>query len=595
MADEQKVVVDLATVEERETGLKSRTTRQDDDLSNYYNLSPYQLKDHKNVQVVGQYPVTSNRSRVFADRVISALQGSKIKCDVTIRGKTGDKTKKIEDALAACRQAIDLYLSAMGFPSLIAFMSGQVAVRGGVALLVYPYADPDDKDLLIPHVGLWDWRYVASSLGRDGLEWASHRMEKSRAQVMKEHGISTESDPAKVVDVWYPGKHDCYIDEQIGNADRETGLEYTPVVESLCNLTAFVQDSGYEEYMGESVWASLRDTYTERNRQLSIRNTLAMKSAVRSMQYRSNLGEQAAVDAKNAFSDHGVHAVEKDGGYDLMPVQDINQAAIEMLAKLEEDVQYAGLPLIEYGEMPQDMTAAQLNTVLSKTLSFLYPRRRAIEIALDEWAWMFLLQLRDRKLPRKVVIKHRTIQIPDVDLDQDVEIKHELCIELPQQAIANYTLNAAARGEVSQLTRLRDILRVEDPEGEVEALRQEALMTIDPRLAAFVMVADLLDSKDPDKVALGAYAVRLLQLQMPTEQPQQGGQIPPVEAVPPPGQGQQGAPPAQMAQAMAQLQGQRMAQRQPVPGIGQGELPAGKPPQPDTTALPALMRGGGAR
>lgn len=577
MAKPKPLVVDLRAVEEREKDLQERRNRMDDDYAQLYLLQDYTLKNHEGKKVPGSYPVTSNRSRVFADRVISALQGCKVKCNVTVGGDANAKSRAIEEALEAMRRAIDLYLNAMGYPSLLSFMAGQVTNRGGLGLLVYPY---ESDGLLIPHVGLWDWRYVATSLGTSGLNWAGHRMTKTKAQIQMEHDITLDRNTAEVVDVWAPRRHLLYIEGESAGVEPETGLDYTPVVETTCDLAAFVQDEGSEQYVGESVYAALRNTYSERNRQLSIRSSLAMQALTRSLEYHSEMGEHAAMDARNVYADLQVVSVEKDGGFRLLPERDINQAAAEMLQLLEQDAIFGGLSTLEYGEMPNDMTAAQLNTVLSKTMSFLAPRRKAMERALEDLSYMFLGQIRDRSLPNVCRIRHRSIQIPDFDLGDDVDIEYELVVELPQQVIANYAINSAARGEIDRETRLRDILQVEDPEGVISKLRIETLEAIDPRLAAFLTVRELLESKDPDEQALGAFAVRLLGFAPEPQPAGPQGQPPPTQGQPPPeGPGQNPQRRAMMQQAMA---------AQPA---GKGPMPSQEPPKPNPQALPAVMKG----
>jgi hypothetical protein len=539
MADEIRKVVTLDTVKKREEDLGTRYTRMDSDASEFYNLKAYVLygSDGKTV-VPGSYPITSNKPRVFADRVIQALQGAKIKCDITIKGKATEQTTKIEEGWALARECIDSYLTSMEFQPLQQFMSGQVTVRGMVTCLAYPY---EQNGYLIPYVGEWDSRYVASQLGRDGLEWGSYRMKMTKDEILQEFGVKIDNNDTEVLDLWYPGKHAVYIggqDALSGTSEKglspDTGVTFTPVIQHLCNLTAFLRDSGYTEYLGESVYAALRNTYKEHNRQLSIRNTLAMRSLTRGMQYGSSAGENAKTDAKEALADLNTLSVEKDGGFRDMPPRDINIAAQEMLQQIDADIIQAGLSTLEYGDMPQDMTVAQLNTVLSKTMSFLKPRVRVMEMVLDDLAYMFLGQMKDRGLTGKCRIKRREWNLPTFDM-ANVEIKHSLVVELPQQIIAKYALNSAARGEISQETRLRDILQVEDPQGEIERLHGEMLNHVDPRLAAWDEVVRLLDSKDENDRAKGAYAVKLLGLNIPGQTPgQQTTQTPTPQPAPTP-------------------------------------------------------------
>ncbi len=75
-----------------------------------YRLTPFTLKNYKGTKVEASYPITSNKPMVFANRVISALTGATIKCDIEVSGEANRESEKIEEAWATGREAIDAYV-----------------------------------------------------------------------------------------------------------------------------------------------------------------------------------------------------------------------------------------------------------------------------------------------------------------------------------------------------------------------------------------------------------------------------------------------------------------------------------------------------
>jgi len=516
-----------------------------------YRMTPYALKNYKGTKVEASYPITSNKPMVFGNRVISALTGANIKCDIEVAGEANTLSGKIEEGWTQAREAIDAYVSAMGDQDTLSFMSSQAALTGFISCLVWPYQDDDGT--LVPYIGEWDSPYVIVERGRKGLTFAANHMTKSKSDVLHEYNTVVEGDDNDTYDTWQPRLNEVYIGDKVVNKDTDTGVDFTPVIHQQVGASAFARDVAYGKYRGESIYAGVRDWYGEYNRQLSVRNTLTMWSFSRSMQYRSAEGESKDLGGKNYWQDISVFSVPLEGGFEPMPVADINEAAKELILLADHEIVQQGLSTIEYGEIPDDATVAQLNTMLSKTMSFLNPRMRAIEAGYNEMAYMFMRLMKDRGLPNECVIKGRTYNIPTFDIGPEITIRHKLVVKLPLQEIANFVLAKSAQGWIDLERILKDIIGVDDVADVMEKLKVQKIYAFDPRIEMWDIVNTWVESKDPEDKNRAAFTVSL--------HPEIFGQ--------------------------PQVPG--------VPGAGQPSVPGVTPQEPptsDTSALPALLKGG---
>ena len=146
----------------------------------------------------------------------------------------------------------------------------------------------------------WDPRNTYWEVGNDGLEWACHKLKKTRGEIIGEFGVDPVGETP--VDVLQPkdemtGEHHPewwtyeWFDARVGMVILESGtllkpptphgMARTPVcIGMVGSLPVNIQADGevHEEDYGESIFHPLRDIYDENNFMLSIMKELAHRS-----------------------------------------------------------------------------------------------------------------------------------------------------------------------------------------------------------------------------------------------------------------------------------------------------------------------------
>ena len=493
----------LKRFEELEEDFGDVYSRMDSDKG-LYDLEAFTLENADDRAIPGAYNVTSSKPRTFADRVAGALGSGKMQITVERNGKTDDRCHAIEQFLSWWYKVIDTWLSVLHHPPLLEILSGQIALRGRIAGVCYPY---EHEGFCIPGVLPWDTRYVAYEVGRSGLSLAGYRTTRTKRMIEEEYTteaapVTIDAEEAEVSDIWTPDQHEVWAGSTVIHSAAH-GLGYTPVIVHECPAAVWHRDSDYLEDSGESVYAALRDIYPEWNRLLSILNTLTMRAFTNSMQFKNPLGPQADLGDGNFQEDNTVYSIDKDASFESMPLNDIKQATMLLQQILDQEITFASLPLMEYGDMSTDETVAQITTKSAKTQSLLKPRRRAIEMFYDDLGWMLLQQVREGNLPNQVKLKGRIMQMPQADLSEEYTIEHALSIVTPQQDIANYALAGAASAFMDSLTILEKIIRADDPTGIIEAKDREDIERLVPKRKLLREALRLLESKDDTEYAEG--------------------------------------------------------------------------------------------
>lgn len=484
--------------------------RQDDDLL-LYDLDPYTLMKSDGItQVSGAYNLTSSRPKTFANRVKGALEDSDLQIEVTkMDGTTDDMCARIEEMLRVyIYPLINSFLRLKGYPELLEVLAGQIAVRGGIAGVVSPYLDGGS---MIPHVIPWDYRYQAhGSGGIKGFSLAGYKTYRSSDMIEEEYkyeGLGN-AEKAMVADVWTPEEHEVWIkNEKLkevinnkGNGDKHN-LGYTPVPIHKCSANIWHQSEGWEDTEAESVFGESRDVFPAMNQLLTIVNTLTVRAFTAGLQFRNEAGAEAVIEG-DPREDDQTNAIGLQDKFESMPLNDIKAATLMLREILENDILFATLPAMEYGEMSDQETVAQITTKSSKTRSFLKPRKRAIEAWLDDMAYMFMQQVEAKGLPHQITLRGRTTKFKFYALG-DYLIKHTLNIRSPQQDIANAALADALGKWLDLETLLQNIIQVDDPTGVIRKKEREDIERLMPQIVAMRVAVEKLKSKDDQEKAEG--------------------------------------------------------------------------------------------
>lgn len=470
--------------------------RQDSDMS-LYHLDGFVLKNTEGVPINDAYNLTSNRPKTFGDRVIGSLTDADLQIIIERPdGKTDDDCAIVEETWRnVVLPAVDAYLALQRYPALRECLASQVSIRGSLGGVIYPY---EDEGELIPHIAPWDMRYSAWEIGRKGLSLAGYKMTKSKRTIESEFEHTITGDTADVIDLWTPDEHEAYIDGAFVNlaGGSAHGAGFIPVSIYECGASAWHVDKNYVKWLGESIYAAVRELFIAFNRMLSILNTLNMRAFTNGMQLKTRDGKQAVIKG-NPRIDDAVNPLLPDEGYEPMPLNDVKQATILLKEILETDLLYGTLPAMEYGEMSDNETVAQITTKAAKTSSVLKPRKRAIEQFYDDAFVMFFRQVADRNLPKVMGIKGRTIEFPKkFKWTPDMIVRHKLNPISPQKDIANAALAQALTPFLDLETILERFIQIDDPTGVIKKRDIEEIERVMPQVKAYKVAVDMLQNED---------------------------------------------------------------------------------------------------
>lgn len=482
-------------------GYNQRQARQDSD-KDVYRLSKEKLKNYADREIPDSYDnmLVSTKPANLVDRVAGTLANGELQVvATTLDGKTDDNCARIEELWRAILPCIDLFLSLKGEPALLEIISGLIALRGDIGGPVYPYMDKGETEGFIPYVLPWDTRYMASKGGGvNGLTVAGYRITKTQRQLEEDYPdeiIKATGNNISFTDIWDTKQNICYTTDQKLRAPLIHGLGYTPVSHRFCGATVWTRDDDSFKYKGESVLATVRDLLKAYNSLVAILFTLTMRAYTNGMMFRSEDGKDAVID-HNMREDNIIEPMGLQEGLFPMPLNDIQQATFMLKSILDQDWLFSTLPLMEYGDMSDQETVAQITTKANKTASFLRPRRRAIELYYDDIAYMFLQQLHVRNLPMVIKLRGRLFKLPKANLDDNFIIKHTLNVISPQQNIANAALAQALQSILSVKTLLTDIIQSDDPQGEIDRKKIEDIKRAIPQLEALEVAVNLAESEE---------------------------------------------------------------------------------------------------
>lgn len=504
--------------------------RQDKDMD-FYLLADYQLRDSDN-QRVKAHDYTSNRPRVFADRVISSIASSDIQIVVTKDEETDDKSYEIEMYLRKLYKAIDAQLAIQKQPPLLEILAGQISIRGSIAAVCYPTRH---NGFMIPTVTPWDTRYANRRVGKFGVSYAGYRTYRTKVDIESEYDINLDellqTTPNKLdkktnlggymlTDTWDEKNHEIYVQNKLLNASKVIhGLDYTPVLWQDCGAAMWFKDDDFEKYVGESIYAPVRGIFDVWCKLVTLLNTLTFKAAFGGKFFPNEGGTDIDVE-EDINDDNVIVPVGPNDKFFPMPLNDIKNATVILREILDQELLFGSLPAMEYGQMSDSETVAQITTKASKTASVMKPRRVAIETFYDEMAYMLFHQIKKRKLPSKMKIRGRVITLPPIPWTEEYEIKHVLNVINPQQDIANAALAQALAPFIPLEMLLEKFIQVDDVTGTIRKKDKEDIEKIMPQIKIFRVAAEKLDDPDPEIQAEGAMLASSLGLGAPEEQGQ---------------------------------------------------------------------------
>jgi len=496
----------IKMVKDKEAELQPLYARMDKDRDLYW-LKPYKMLDRNGREIPDIECMTSNGPRTFGDRALAILSGAKRQTVVESDTLDDKKTTRIENFFRDIDIAIDERLQDIGISNgLDGVAQSQLAMRGYVSSRCELYMLGSK---FVPDVMPWDTRFETYEYGVDGEKWGAYTTYRSSWAVNDEYNlILPPTYSTEVIDFYDRMTNYVYVQNSLVRT-RPHNLGYVPVIIEKTPTGAFLRDAEYIQHDGESIYAGSRELWEEKNKLMTILQTLTVASFFGGMQYAGPDGANAEKPELPPYGVRFVVPVDKDGGYKAMPITDIHNATRLNYNILETDIQRATFPPTEYGSLQFPMSAVGLVELGQCRDQVILPMLQAWALYRQKLARMIIDQVKRKGLVLEIGVAGRKRRYTPADLDGDYSVTYKFANISPKDNIANVTISQSLGTLVSNDTKRRDYLRLDNPEGEEAKILSEMADQTIPELMIYEMAKAKLLLDPPDEVGAKVLADKL--------------------------------------------------------------------------------------
>lgn len=460
------------------------------------NMEPFTLTDTNDKTIPHAISVTLNDISVFVDKVESSLGSADEQVTVESEDK-GIDTDYIEDFVNQVFIDADNLLSVRGDVNLNPYIDqmncrkGRCAVR---CVLIW------DGKKLVPELVPWDVEYVTYGMDVQGLAWICYKMERDRDSIEAEYPdfvLKGNDESYEVQDIWTRTKNEVYI----GKDPALVQAHNFGVVPACVQLVPKgVVTKNDPKYQGESLLYLIRPLVPELNRLVSIMQSLNQKELDHALQLPVP-AEDAGMKPKlhDELTNPGaVNVVPAEGGgYKPMPLGELKQQALWLHQIIETRLQRGGVSNFDMGTFNQPMSAVALVQVGEGRDQTFLPRLGTRGLLKKQIA----RQIIDRTLQEAKYQGKSSIQVGDYIYDisrlkGNYNIDFKYFIKSPVVDVARYQIGTAAKGMVSDHTIRREIIHLQDPDGEERLLNKEIAEQLSPRVKMYRVIKALLEEAE---------------------------------------------------------------------------------------------------
>ncbi len=446
----------------------------------------YVMKDAQDKAIKNVINVTGNRPMVFASFVEAALNRADEKLYVESDDEKID-TSEIENAIKRIFSQTNSQRRKKGLFSIESYIDQQNCRRGrSIARLI---TNENEDGTLDIEITPWDTRYVTYEMGTDGLGWGAFEMIKTKEMVESEDwaiekGFTPSGKLANEVDIWTPEGNLIYVDGQLVN-EQPHEFGYTPLCLQIVPIGSMLADEGNIKYEGESIFFLIRHLIPEFNRLVSILQTHNMRSVKSAMQQVLDAGGTPS-DYEEVTAMGAVTATNVVGGIHPIHYEDVKQSAILILQQISKEIDDGSLSPIMLGDLPGPMSAVALVQIEQGQGQVFMPRLGARGLLKQQLAEMAINQILQTGTSSVMLgTKGHKKLFKTSKLEGEYEIVFSYANKSPETDFARLTMAKQYKDVLDEETILTDILKRDDPEGDLNRIRRERLRAISPTLQIY--------------------------------------------------------------------------------------------------------------
>lgn len=521
-------------VKDKEEENSALITRWKEDEDLLY-LAKYVMKDADKSTVEDIINITLNRPAVFAANVISALGRASEQGVIESEDKELD-TAYIEDFRKAGLDSANDRLRRQGRGQLNPFFDTQNCIRGrSAARCVFQMVD----GVLIPEIVPWDTRYVTYAMGANGLDWGAYKTKRQKdvieakyGEELKKYNVDIPAKGTEVLDVWDTEHNEVWIsDKKI--LEQEHTFGFTPVCIQIVPLGygAILLGDDRVKYEGESIFFLIRDVIPELNRLASIMQTLNLKAVKPPMMWKSKDGQlyKESPEYDDVAGMATVTPADIGGGAEPISYGDAQRSATMAYAMMDKALQEGSLSSIDLGTLQFQLSAVALIEIGEGRDQVFLPRLEAKAMLNEQLAEMFTQQV--IQIGGSVELgtpgHKRTFDVGK--LEGEYETTYKYFVKSPKIDAGRVTLYAAYGDAVSKKYKKKEVLQMEDPEGDDRQQRWEEAERLSPgvKMRRTIEALIKLDEDAEAKLMLAEMGVTIQQMlsgdisQIPKPEPEE--------------------------------------------------------------------------
>jgi len=492
------MAIDLfEAAKDREKALKPLYTRMDNDMKLYY-LEQFVLQ-HNGKNIPNSDSVTLNDPRTYADRVISVLGSAKRRFDVAGEVQVQRSVEKFLNTLFPLNDSV---LAAQMMEELEFNLDFFSALRGWIAVRALILEGGGVKS---PEIVPLDPRWCSWQAGRDGLAWASYRVAMSPGDIETTYGKEQPSGGKdKIVrSVWSTEQYGvCIEGEESSPLVPLTAhnLGHCPVIiaPAPTHPSLIIDAKKGIAYRGESIYAANRTLYGKLNEVVSVWATLNKMSFLAPIGFVTPNPEREINEMPGGI---GVVVQLLEGeSFVAIPTKEVAVSQQNLFGGLMAAMQRGSLPNVDYGELGFELSAVAISKLTESRNVVFQPRLRVKSTVMSRAGSLCIKQWRDGGYKTDLGENAMPLIFDDKFEDKPFQIQVNYHSVSPEQNVANFTIAQAAKVVgLSDKTIYRDVLQLEDPEGEIVAREAENAEKEVPDLRLYRYAVSLLKQYEETK------------------------------------------------------------------------------------------------
>ncbi len=465
-------------------------------------LSDYTMLDKDGREEPDVDNITMNDAGVFAARVHNTLIKADVIPEVEGSHLNDAEAEKFENFIRDIGSEGDAILHALDFPSFKEWEVMQACDRGRVARRITLNAE--NGKLAATSFRNIDTRYLIYDVGVEKLRWVALKMPRSKDDIEEEYGHTASRVNAIVTDYWDDKVETVYVGKE--KVDEKPNIwGEPPFVIQVMPTGNWTMDDDRITMSGESIFAHNRKLYTAKNMFATILNSGVVRSFFNGLQIEVENIATATKPNQPPYGKKFVAPVQKGTqGYFNMPIADLTNTARMFYSILDSALQDGSLPKVSYGNLQFPLSAVGMAELKEAEDPVYFPVIQGLALFWQRCYRMILKQYIDLKMNIEIGEQGFRNSYSYRDLQKECSIKFRFFVTSPKQDMVNISTAAAVGDLISEDTKMRDYLHVQNPTLENQKKLSEKAARMSPAVAMYDVIKALFEQGEKIKANIMA-------------------------------------------------------------------------------------------